>query len=89
MRTIDRTFGNGNEMHDIRNTYFRAGTLSLYAVSTAWEAELVMGHAGALHEVRVLQAFLAQSTLESRRRDRFSAGSLSDRALRRRRHGRG
>lgn len=40
-------------------THLRASTLSLYAVPTAREAELVMLYAGTLYEVRVLQAFLA------------------------------
>lgn len=64
-----------------RNTHLRAGALSLYAVPTAREAKLVMGHAGTLDEVRVLEALLAERALQSRLRDWLSAGGLSDRAF--------
>lgn len=60
VNAVDKIFGKGTKMRNILlDTHLRAGTLSLYAVSTAREAELVMRHAGALHEVRVLQTFLA------------------------------
>lgn len=44
---------------DIQDTHLGASTLPLYAVPTAREAKLVMRYAGTLHEMRVLQTFLA------------------------------
>lgn len=54
-----------NNEYKIRVTHF-SSSLPLDAVSAAREAELVVRLRGALHEVRVLQAFLAERALERR-----------------------
>ena len=65
------------------SAYLCAGALALDAVPAAGEAELVVGHAGALDEVRVLEALLAEGALEGGRG--HGLGS-SDPLLLRRRH---
>lgn len=47
-----------------RTVNFRAGALSLDALPTAGEAELVMTNRWTLHEMRIFQPLLAQGTLK-------------------------